>query len=159
MGIPGLWPLIKKEGYVAPVRTFHVSPPSNPVHVDVLGSFFSDVRRCFLRNNSEVACIKFEQYLISRHFPKTSVILHIDGPSPPAKSATNDYRRKQRQKSFDTANNLLDRMEGVVRNRNQGKLKKRDFKALGKAIAGSFYFTHDLRQELIQFLHTHGWNV
>ncbi|KAF9915037.1 hypothetical protein FBU30_002207, partial [Linnemannia zychae] len=49
-------------------------------------------------------------------------------------------------------------MEEAIHNQH-GKLRKRDFKTLNKAITNSFYFTRNLRQALAKHLRANGWNV
>jgi hypothetical protein len=48
-------------------------------------------------------------------------------------------------------------MEATIR--NQGRLKKQQFKTINKAIVDAFYFTHELRQVLVRHLRTSGWIV
>ncbi|KAG0014588.1 hypothetical protein BGZ82_001718 [Podila clonocystis] len=52
---------------------------------------------------------------------------------------------------------LLNEMEETLH--DQGKLRKQHFKTLDRAIVNSFYFTHELRQALVQHLRISGWNV
>ncbi|KAG9072050.1 hypothetical protein KI688_006272 [Linnemannia hyalina] len=158
MGVLKLWPFTKEQGYIAPIRAFPTIPPPNTqYHIDILGSFFSVIRRCFLHPNTTVACVKFEQHLISRLFPKSTTILHMDGPSPVEKNATNINRQSKRDKALTKGNQLLTIIEETLN--NHGKLRKQQFKTLNKAIVDSFYLTHELRQALVQHLRASGWIV
>lgn len=158
MGVLKLWPLVKEQGYIAHLKPFPTIPPLNTVyHIDILGSFFSVIRRCFLDPDTTVACDKFEEHLISCRFPKSKTILHMDGPSPDEESATNINRQSKRDKALTKGNKLLTNMEATIR--NQGRLKKQQFKTVNKAIVDSFYFTHELRQVLVRHLRASGWIV
>ncbi|KAF9928552.1 hypothetical protein FBU30_002290 [Linnemannia zychae] len=158
MGVPGLWPLIREEGYEAALQRFPTATPDTHFHIDILGSFFSIIRRCFISSDIAIACIKFEKHLASLRFPKASTTLHLDGPSPTVKDATNRERQAKRRQAFTKADTLLTKMEDAIHNQH-GKLRKRDFKTLNKAITNSFYFTRDLRQALTKHLCANGWNV
>ncbi|KAG0061389.1 hypothetical protein BGZ92_006491, partial [Podila epicladia] len=81
----------------------------------------------------------------------------MDGPSPAEKYATNNERQTKRTKALTKANKLLTSMEETLH--HEGKLRKQQFKTLDKAIVDSFYFSHELRQALVQHLRTNGWNV
>lgn len=158
MGVLKLWPFIKEQGYIAALKAFPTIPPPNTqYHIDILGSFFSVIRRCFLHPDTTVACVKFEQHLISCLFPKSTTILHMDGPSPAEKNATNINRQSKRDKALTKGNQLLTIMEETLN--NHGKLRKQQFKTLNKAIVDSFYLTHELRQALVQHLRASGWTV
>ncbi|KAF9914374.1 hypothetical protein FBU30_002589, partial [Linnemannia zychae] len=158
MGVPGLWPLIREEGYDAILQRFPTATPNTQYHIDILGSFFSIVRRSFINSETAVACIKFEKYLVSCQFSKASTVLHLDGPSPAAKDATNKARQAKRTQALIKADSLLTKMEESVHNQH-GKLRKREFITLNKAIVASFYFTQELRQALAKHLQSNGWNV
>ncbi|KAK3820509.1 MAG: hypothetical protein J3R72DRAFT_502378 [Linnemannia gamsii] len=158
MGVLKLWPFIKEQGYIAPLKAFPTIPPANTVyHLDILGSFFSVIRRCFLHSDTSIACAKFEEHLISCLFPKSTTTLHIDGPSPAEKNATNETRQSKRDKASTKGNKLLTDMEETLH--NQGRLRKQQFKTVNKAIVDSFYFTHELRQALAKHLRASGWIV
>ena len=158
MGVPGLWPLVQKEGYVAVLQRFPTSPPNTQYHVDILGSFFSVIRQIFINSDTAVACMKFERHLVSCRFLKASTILHLDGPSPAEKDATNKERQAKRAKALIKADNVLNKMEEAIHDQ-QGRLRRQEFKTLNKAIVESFYLTQELRQALVQHLHTNGWNI
>ncbi|KAF9985064.1 hypothetical protein BGZ79_005497, partial [Entomortierella chlamydospora] len=153
-----LWPLIREEGYEAVLQKFPTATPNTRYHVDILGSFFSIIRGCFLNSDTAVACIKFEKHLASRRFPKASTILHLDGLSPAAKDATNKERQAKRTQALIKADSLLTKMEETAYGQ-RGKLRKRGFITLNKAIAASFYFTQELRQALAKHLHANGWSI
>ncbi|KAI7825697.1 hypothetical protein BC939DRAFT_123916 [Gamsiella multidivaricata] len=158
MGVLKLWQFIKEQGYIALLKAFPTTPsPNTRYHIDILGSFFSVIRRCFLNPDTTVACINFERHLIACQFPKATTILHMDGPSPAEKNATNEDRQSKRTKALSKTNKLLTNMEETLENNR--KLRKQQFKSVNKAIVDSFYFNHDLRQALVQHLVTNGWNV
>jgi hypothetical protein len=137
MGVLGLWPFVKEEGYITILQAFPITPPLNTLyHIDILGSFFSVIHRCFLNSDTSIAYIKFEQHLISCWFPKATTILHMDGPSPAEKYATNNERQTKRAKALTKANKLLTSMEETVH--HKGRLRKQQFKTLNQAIVGSF---------------------
>ena len=158
MGVLKLWQFIKEKGYNAIPTAFPKTPSPNTLyHIDILGSFFSVIRRCFLHPDMTVACIKLEQHLIACQFPKATTILHMDGPSSAEKNTTNKERQSKRTKALSKANKLLTNMEETLE--NNGKLRKTQFKSVNKAIVDSFYFNHDLRQALVDYLVANGWNV
>jgi 5'-3' exonuclease len=160
MGIPFLWPFVKRKGYMAETverLPQGPRPPETRYLVDVLGSMYPVIRRIFLKHDSATANHVFEQHIRSLQLPSTATILYVDGPSPAEKRATHGEREARRKSALAKAHTLLLEMESLLR---QGKkLRKQQFQKLNKHINASFYLLPNLRATLAQYLEANGWTV
>ncbi|KAI1312645.1 hypothetical protein EDD11_002882, partial [Mortierella claussenii] len=160
MGIPFLWPFVKKKGYSANLLSKspqNSRPPDTTYHVDILGSMYPLIRRTFLKYDREMANTIFEQQFRSLQFPPTTTIVYMDGPNPEEKRATRELREARCSVGLKKADTLLCEMEDML---GQGKrLKKHHFRKLNKALNAAFYFSADLRGSLAQHLEEKGWRV
>lgn len=160
MGIPFLWPFVKKKGYMAnllPKCPQNSRPPDTTFRVDILGSLYPLIRRTFLKHDPVTANTMFERAFRSLQFPPATTLLYIDGPSPEEKRATRELREARCLAGRTKANELLCDMEVILR---QGKkLRKQHFRKLDKAFNTAFYFSADLRDSLAQYMRETGWEV
>jgi len=160
MGIPFLWPFVKKQGYIAGLLGRFPQdsrPPDGMILVDVLGSMYPTIRRTFLKNDSMTANITFVRHLRSLQLPQPTTVLYLDGPSPEEKRTTRDGREARRTMSLTKANTLLLEMEAILRDGRS--IKKQHFRKLQKLINASFYLSNNLRMALARYLEENGWTV
>ncbi|GJJ71545.1 hypothetical protein EMPS_04256 [Entomortierella parvispora] len=160
MGVPFLWPFVKKKGYFPDVLSNcpqHSRPPNTTFHVDILGSMYPLIRRTFLKHDPVMANSIFEMKLRSLKFPPATTLLYMDGPSPEEKRATRALREARCSTSLTKADSLLHEMEDMFRQKK--KLKKQQFRKLNKGLNAAFYLSADLRESLAQFLIAKGWSV
>ncbi|GJJ77592.1 hypothetical protein EMPS_09951 [Entomortierella parvispora] len=160
MGVPFLWPFVKKKGYFPDVLSNcpqHSRPPNTTFHVDILGSMYPLIRRTFLKHDPVMANSIFEMKLRSLKFPPATTLLYMDGPSPEEKRATRALREARCSTSLTKADSLLHEMEDMFRQKK--KLKKQQFRKLNKGLNAAFYLSADLGESLAQFLIAKGWSV
>jgi len=160
MGIPYLWPFVRKKGYEARLQSQFPQdplPPGSFFRVDILGSMYSTIRRIFLKNDATMANTIFEQHLRSLLLPQPTTILYLDGLSPEEKRTTRDEREARRFTSLTNANTVLLEMEAILQ--SGGRLRKQHFRKLNKFINASFYLSTNLRIALARYLQEKGWRV
>ena len=159
MGVPFLWPLVQKKGYTPDPHNKLPTPdsPSCRIRVDVLGSFFSIIRRTYVNNDLASANNIFEHHLRVCQLPQSITTLYLDGQSPKEKHATQLVRTSKRHAALEKAGLCLDDMEATVQVGK--KLKKQHHRKLAKFVDASFYFTQDFRRSLAHHLRDKGWAV
>jgi len=159
MGIPYLWPFVRKKGYEALQSHFpqHPLPAGCFFRVDILGTMYATIRRAFLNNDSATANSIIEYHLQSLQLPQSTTILYLDGPSPEEKRATLESRESKRTAALKKADALLSDMETIVQEGR--RIRKQHFRKLNKSINASFYLLSDLRKALAQYLQYKGWKV
>jgi hypothetical protein len=160
MGIPALWQHLRGEGHEATMLMQFPSTPLPPnafYRIDILASFYNTIRRIHITSPDQSTFNTiFEQHLISHGIPKTS-ILYIDGPSPAEKSATRETREAKRTRALQKAQIRIGDME--VRVGGRRRVRKRDFNNLFKNIRDAFYWSHESRNSLAEYLRNNGWRA
>ncbi|GJJ67737.1 hypothetical protein EMPS_00083 [Entomortierella parvispora] len=159
MGIPFLWPFVKKNGYLPkllPQCPQNSRPPDTTYLVDILGAFYPLIRRTFL-NHGETPNSVFEKGLRNLRFPPATTVLYMDGPTPEEKRNTREVRQTRCTAGLLNADASLQEMEQL---HQQGKkLKKSHFRKLNKAFNAAFYFSAAQRSSLSRYLREKGWIV
>jgi hypothetical protein len=159
MGIGSLWAFIREKGYVPQIiRGLPSTPPlpSSKFRVDLLASFYPQVRYHYL-NDSSTFPQAIERHLISCELHKETSVLYLDGISPVEKQHTNSLRQYKR-------NNALAGVEDCIRDMEKSlegghAPHKPTFKNLEKKLRGAFYLGQDSRMVLATYLRGQGWNL
>ncbi|KAG0366054.1 hypothetical protein BGX24_003860, partial [Mortierella sp. AD032] len=160
MGIPYLWPFVRKKGYEAPLLSrFPQDPlPTNAFYrVDILASFFSVIRRAYVNHDLSTANTMVAQHLVSCGLPQASTVLYVDGQSPEEKRRTREFRDRKRADALAKAVASISDMENIFR--SGGRLRKPHFKKLTKHLNASFVWSMASRRALAQHLQGLGWSV
>ncbi|KAF9176240.1 hypothetical protein BGZ51_001227, partial [Haplosporangium sp. Z 767] len=118
MGVPGLWPFLRKKGYEAEKAPYFPQiplPPNNYYRVDVLASFYNIIRWIYINHDSTTSPVIFERHLRLARLPQGSSILYLDGPSPEEKRMTREFREARRSCALDKARASINCLEETVR--------------------------------------------
>lgn len=153
MGVYGLWQLIKDKKYV-PQLHHNRLPPGTTYRVDLMGSFFSTIQNAYSRHPPEVAHQMIERKLESLGDRK-DLCVYIDGMPALEKEETHRDRDKSRQKSKETAIELMDKMRQRIFRFQRGT--RQQFKELSKHVRHSFTWSYTLRIDLARYLREKSW--
>ncbi|KAK3822858.1 MAG: hypothetical protein J3Q66DRAFT_437301 [Benniella sp.] len=126
MGILGLWGLLKDKGYKPtlhhhPPQTLNAEPTSAPTcRLDVLGTFYQDIKESYSKHPSQTAHHIMEQKLL-KVGTKDDLWLYLDGYPSQEKQSTHAQREQKRMDNGWRGQELLEDLHArIEEGRNQG---------------------------------------
>jgi len=161
MGVVGAWPFVRKKGY-EPTFAHPNSARFNPTsqgrlrHIDILGCFFSTIRRAYSCYDADKAHLIVES-AIKKYALPTNSILYMDGQPSQEKRATNVRRQEIRDKAVRQAELDIIRLEDRVGTKQ--KMRKQVYFSAKRNLEKAFSWALVAKQSLIEFLLSNGWTV
>ncbi|KAF8948695.1 hypothetical protein BGZ46_005327, partial [Entomortierella lignicola] len=164
MGILGLWAWMKEKN-VSPTSELGTShcptcasfqDSSNTIHLDLLGAFFSVVQQAYSNCSLDDANAILES-AISKIGTKNNLIVYIDGSQCQEKLATQELRRKNRDKACQDVRNALDIFH--ERTASGQRIRKRHFANIRKPLKACYQWTLEEKLACSKYLRSQGWCV
>ncbi|KAF9344173.1 hypothetical protein BGX34_005936 [Mortierella sp. NVP85] len=156
MGILGLWRLLKE-----PTLHHHLPQTSNaesssaPIcRLDVLGTFYNEIKNAYSKHPSEAAHHIMEQKLL-KVGSKEGLWVYLDGSPSKEKESTHAQREQKRMDNGRRGQQLLEDLRARIEDGQN--VSKPMFKDVEKAIGGTFYWSLESRAEFVAYLHQQGW--
>ncbi|KAF9570266.1 Rad2 nuclease [Mortierella alpina] len=157
MGVVGLWPLIKKKGYDPAFRNrVPLESEGSVCRLDVLGTFYLNIRSTYIRHPPEVAHEILERQ-ISNMVAKEHTVLYIDGEPAKEKAPTHAQRNQWRKDAAEEAEKLLAQLHHRVT--QEQNVRKWMVSAIKKATEKVFVWSAESRAEFARYLEQQGWQV
>ena len=125
-------------------------------HIDILGCFFTTIRRAYSCYDADKAHLIIES-AIKKYALSTNSLLYMDGQPSEEKRATNIRLQEIRDKAVKQAELDIIHLEDRVSTKQ--KMRKQVYFSAKRNLEKAFSWSLVAKQDLIEFLRSNGWTV